>query len=73
MPRSWQGSSAAPGGRDIVRGIIQHELAHLVGLDHVNDPEQLMFAQTQPGVTDFAAGDLTGLSVLGTGPCAPEI
>jgi hypothetical protein len=62
-----------PGGRDIVRGIIQHELAHLLGLDHVNDPEQLMFAQSVPGVTDFAAGDLTGLSVLGTGPCAPEI
>ena len=25
-----------------VRGVIEHELGHLVGLDHVNDPTQLM-------------------------------
>lgn len=62
-----------PGGDAIVQGIIEHELGHLVGLDHVDDPTQLMFPVTTPGVTDFAAGDLTGLSILGQGRCAPEL
>lgn len=62
-----------PRGNAIVQGIIEHELGHLVGLDHVDDPTQLMFPVTTPGVTDFAAGDLTGLSILGQGRCAPEL
>ena len=62
-----------PDGREIVRGVIQHELAHLVGLDHVDDPTQLMYPETTPGVTDFSAGDLTGLAALGRGPCVPEL
>jgi hypothetical protein len=62
-----------PGGREIVLAILQHELAHLVGLDHVNDSSQLMHPQTSPGVPDFAAGDRTGLSILGRGPCVPDL
>ncbi len=50
-----------------------HELAHLVGLDHVDDDSQLLHPETVRGVTDYAAGDLTGLSRLGQGPCVPEL
>lgn len=60
-----------PGGADEARAIVLHELGHLVGLDHVEDPTQLMFPRSQPGVVDYAAGDLTGLAALGQGPCAP--
>jgi hypothetical protein len=60
-------------GRQVVRGIVLHELGHLVGLGHVADASQLMFPEGQPGVTDFAAGDLAGLHALGSGTCHPEL
>jgi predicted Zn-dependent protease len=50
-----------------------HELGHLVGLDHVDDPGQLMYPVTALAVTDYAAGDLRGLHRLSTGPCAPDL
>ena len=60
-------------GLDEARGIIEHELGHLVGLDHVEDPTQLMNPVGQPGVTTYAAGDLTGLETLGQGRCFPDL
>lgn len=51
--------------------VLRHELAHVVGLDHVDDPTQLMNPTT--GVASFQAGDLTGLAELGRGPCAPGV
>ena len=60
-------------GEATAAGIVLHEVAHLVGLDHVDDESQLLHPETVPGITDFAAGDLTGLSRLGQGPCVPEL
>jgi len=65
--------AAVPATQPTARGIVTHELAHLVGLDHVDDPTQLMYPSTQLHVTDLAAGDLTGLAALGTGGCAPHV
>jgi len=55
-------------GRAQQRAILLHELGHLVGLDHVDSPEELMYADNvgQPG---FAQGDRTGLARLGEGRC----
>lgn len=53
--------------------IVLHELAHVVGLGHVEDAEQLMYPETRAGVTDLAAGDLTGLARLGRGACVPQL
>jgi hypothetical protein len=65
---------AQPGGRDAVRALIQHELGHMVGLDHVADPAQLMFAGgSTSSPIDWGAGDLAGLHALGTGTCLPEL
>lgn len=57
-------------GTAAMRSVWLHELAHLVGLDHVEDPSQLM-NPSMSGVVDYAAGDLTGLAALGSGPCLP--
>ena len=59
-------------GPALVRAIIMHELAHVVGLDHVNDSTQLMYAENS-GQVDFGAGDRAGLALLGTGKCVPDV
>ena len=59
-------------GWEVARAIILHELGHLIGLDHVDDNDQLMYPRAGD-VLDFADGDLTGLSVLGAGACVPGL
>ena len=56
-------------GETAARSIVLHELGHLVGLDHVNDPTQLMNPRNSPGINTYQRGDLTGLAKLGNGPC----
>ncbi|MDR6415236.1 matrixin family metalloprotease [Pseudarthrobacter sulfonivorans] len=56
----------------LVRAIIMHELAHVLGLDHVKDPTQLMHEENT-GQYDFGAGDRAGLALLGTGACVPRL
>jgi len=57
-----------PQGRALVRAVILHELGHVVGLGHVDDPRELMYAETSL-ITDFGPGDLAGLASLGRGGC----
>jgi hypothetical protein len=64
---------ARPGGRDLVRSTLEHELGHLVGLGHVDDATQLMYPRATGEVRSFQAGDLAGLARLGTGACVPEL
>lgn len=54
----WAGAGPGP--------VLLHEIAHAVGLDHVNDPAQLMNPVTSTtGPTTYASGDLAGLWQLG--------
>lgn len=52
----------------VMEALVTHEVAHLVGLGHVNEPMELMFG-TNDGQTEFGPGDLTGLAILGSLPC----
>ncbi|MFC4617036.1 matrixin family metalloprotease [Cellulomonas algicola] len=64
---------ATPDGTAVAIGVVTHELAHVVGLGHVDDPTQLMYPSTNLTVTSFAAGDRAGLAALGRGACAPDV
>lgn len=55
-------------GDDQQRAILMHELGHLLGLDHVDDPGELMF-EANLGRTTLGRGDRRGLAILGGVPC----
>ena len=57
-----------PNGRVEARSVMLHELGHLVGLNHVHDPTQIMNPTAHP-IAHFAAGDRRGLAILGAGAC----
>lgn len=53
--------------------VVLHELGHLVGLAHVNDPTQVMYPRAAVAVTTYGQGDLAGLAELGRGACQKDI
>jgi hypothetical protein len=56
-----------------VRAVVEHELGHVVGLDHVQDKNQLMYPESRTSVNDYQTGDRRGLALLGAGPCTPML
>jgi hypothetical protein len=66
--------SAAQSSPAVADAVILHELGHLVGLAHVNDPNQVMWPRgNATGLTAFQPGDRAGLSALGRGACQPDV
>jgi hypothetical protein len=51
------------------RAVLLHELGHLVGLDHVTDPFQVMYDTNLYPLPSYRSGDLRGLKLLGSGRC----
>jgi len=61
-----------PDGHAYATAVILHELGHVMGLEHVDDPVQLMYREI--GTPDgLAAGDLNGLHALGNAPCRKDL
>lgn len=56
-------------GLDIVRATIIHELAHILGLDHVHDESEIMHPEGSADRVELGPGDRAGLSLLGQGEC----
>jgi len=51
--------------RTAIGATLLHEIGHLLGLDHVEDPHQLMSIDPGSGPVRLGAGDLAGLGLLG--------
>lgn len=61
-----------PDGAAYATAVILHELSHVMGLEHVDDPVQLMYPEI--GAPDgLAAGDLNGLYELGKAQCRKDL
>lgn len=66
---SFEQLASRPDGSAQQRAIVLHELGHLVGLAHVDEPTELMY-DGNVGQLDFGPGDRQGLAVLGQGECS---
>ena len=64
LTKELQGRNGAAG----VRGVIVHELGHVLGLAHVDDSGQLMYP-TYHGQDGLGRGDVNGLKRLHDVPC----
>ncbi|MDQ0754056.1 matrixin family metalloprotease [Arthrobacter sp. B3I4] len=59
-------------GSAYATAVILHELGHVMGLEHVDDPTQLMYPEI--GAPDgLAAGDLNGLHELARAQCRKDL
>lgn len=58
-----------PSGTALAQAVIRHELAHVLGLGHVDTATELMHDENT-AITEWGPGDRQGLAIAGAGPCA---
>jgi hypothetical protein len=64
----WFKQQSAQHNRVAEQSVVMHEVGHLLGLDHVEDPAQIMYPAYH-GQAAYGPGDLAGLAVEGSSAC----
>lgn len=68
LKRDWFARQSAEHNTAVEQAVVMHELGHVLGLGHVEDPAQLMYS-SNAGQLTYSSGDLNGLAKLGSGRC----
>jgi hypothetical protein len=68
LSRAYYAGLADRGDHDEEVAVLLHEFGHVMGLDHVDSPRELMY-HDNIGQVGYGPGDLEGLRRLGQGPC----
>jgi hypothetical protein len=61
------------GPKTYVTGMVELDSVKLTNMLQSPGGNQLMYPKSGHGISDFAAGDLTGAAMLGRGACAPGL
>lgn len=64
----WFEKSMIDWGKPGTRAVFLHELGHLVGLGHVKEPQEIMYAENN-GQEQLGPGDKRGLALAGQSTC----
>jgi hypothetical protein len=69
LKRSWFAEESGEHRTADEQSVVMHELGHVLGLDHVDDHDEVMYPSSH-GQTSYGPGDLAGLALLGDGTCS---
>jgi hypothetical protein len=58
--------------QQVIKNVMLHEVGHLLGLDHTNNKNEVMYPYSQANILDYSKGDIYGLSLLSKGSCQPN-
>lgn len=58
---------------DRLRAVLMHYMAHIVGLTHTDQVNNILYHGHDGRATEWAPGDLAGLATEGVGICAPAL